>query len=92
MPEHNTLTGTQLHEPKGADIAAAGHVYVADGGGSGSFQAYVDQSLDTTDSPTFVTLILSALPTYADEAAAGVGGLSAGALYKTATGEVRVKL
>lgn len=32
------------------------------------------------------------LPTYADDAAAGVGGLTAGKLYKTATGAVMVKL
>ena len=32
------------------------------------------------------------LPTYANEAAAIVGGLTTGKLYKTATGEVRIKL
>jgi len=37
-------------------------------------------------------LKLNTLPTYADDAAAGVAGLAAGQLYKTATGEVRVKL
>lgn len=31
------------------------------------------------------------LPTYADDAAAGVGGLTANQLYKTASGEVRIK-
>lgn len=37
MAEHNTLTGSSLHEPKGASSAVAGQVYVADGAGSGSF-------------------------------------------------------
>lgn len=32
------------------------------------------------------------LPTYATDAAAGAGGLTAGAFYQTATGELRVKL
>ena len=32
------------------------------------------------------------LPTYADEAAATAGGLSTGDMYKTATGELRIKL
>lgn len=32
------------------------------------------------------------LPSYADDAAAGSGGLSAGQFYKTATGELRIKL
>ena len=31
-------------------------------------------------------------PTYADDAAAGTGGLSAGDIYKTSTGELRIKL
>lgn len=37
MPEHNALTGSQLHEPKGADSAASGTVYVSDGAGSGTW-------------------------------------------------------
>jgi hypothetical protein len=35
---------------------------------------------------------LGAIPTYADDAAAGVGGLTTGHVYKTATGELRIKL
>lgn len=35
---------------------------------------------------------LHLLPTYADDAAAGVGGLTTGFIYKTATGELRIKL
>lgn len=34
---HSTLTGSELHEPKGADTAGLGTVYVADGAGSGSW-------------------------------------------------------
>ena len=37
-------------------------------------------------------LQLLSLPTFADDTAAGVGGLVAGDMYKTATGEVRIKL
>ena len=36
-------------------------------------------------------VLMYALPVYADDAAAGVGGLVAGALYRTAAGAVRVK-
>jgi hypothetical protein len=36
--------------------------------------------------------ILTNLPTYADDAAAGIGGLATDSLYKTATGELRIKL
>ncbi len=35
--EHKNLTGVELHEPKGADAAADGTVYVADGAGSGAW-------------------------------------------------------
>lgn len=35
--EHSALTGASLHEPKGADAAAANRVYVSDGVGSGSW-------------------------------------------------------
>jgi hypothetical protein len=34
---HASLTGSNLHEPKGADTAVSGAVYVADGGGSGAW-------------------------------------------------------
>jgi hypothetical protein len=34
----------------------------------------------------------SSLPVYANDAAAGSGGLTGGELYRTTTGEVRVKL
>jgi hypothetical protein len=35
--EHRDLTGDQLHEPKGADAAADGTAYIADGTGSGEW-------------------------------------------------------
>lgn len=34
---HASLTGAELHEPKGADTASLGEVYVANGTGSGSW-------------------------------------------------------
>lgn len=34
---HSTLTGANLHEPKGVAAAAAGKVYITDGAGSGAF-------------------------------------------------------
>lgn len=36
---HASLTGSELHEPKGADSAALGTVYVANGAGSGSWSS-----------------------------------------------------
>lgn len=37
MPDHSTLTGAELHEPKGVSLASANTVYVANGSGSGSW-------------------------------------------------------
>lgn len=37
-------------------------------------------------------LNFSSLPTYSDDSAAGIANLAAGKLYKTSTGEIRVKL
>lgn len=48
MTAHSTLTGADLHEPKGADSAAADTVYVADGAGSGAWQKLDADNLDTS--------------------------------------------
>lgn len=37
MALHATLTGAELHEPKGADSASSGDVYVSNGAGSGNW-------------------------------------------------------
>jgi len=39
MALHRNLTGADLHEPKGADTALAGQIYVANGTGGGSWVA-----------------------------------------------------
>ena len=36
--EHSVLTGSALHEPKGAAAASSGQTYVANGSGSGTWQ------------------------------------------------------
>lgn len=53
--EHSSLTGNQLHEPKGVAAAASGQVYVANGSGSGVWkplQQHVSVHA-TTPSSTF---------------------------------------
>lgn len=37
--QHSTLTGADLHEPKGIAEAPGGQVYVSDGSGSGNWQS-----------------------------------------------------
>lgn len=45
---HSTLTGADLHEPKGIAAAAANKVYVSDGAGSGTWQKITASELDGT--------------------------------------------
>lgn len=42
MVTHASLTGSDLHEPKGIDSANSGEVYIADGSGSGDWSALSD--------------------------------------------------
>lgn len=48
MPAHSTLTGADLHEPKGVAAASANAVYVANGAGSGTWQTLTTSSLNTS--------------------------------------------
>lgn len=45
MPQHATLTGSNLHEPKGVASANSDEVYVADGAGSGAWTDETDWRL-----------------------------------------------
>jgi hypothetical protein len=47
---------------------------------------------DTTDYTSVHPVKFTSLPEYDDEAAAATGGLTEGTLYRTTTGEIRVKL
>ena len=63
--QHSALTGSDLHEPKGAATALSGQSYLADGAGSGSWRYtphggfyYTDIGAGTTyTAPTSYTLI-----------------------------------
>lgn len=61
MPEHNTITDPDLHEPKGVAAATIGQVYVADGSSGGAWGIAAnsaDQVIveSASDLPTAVTL------------------------------------
>ena len=47
--QHNLITGSDLHEPKGADTAAVDKVYVSDGAGSGAWE-YPIAGIDSASS------------------------------------------
>ena len=75
-----------------------GHYSVFVGGANGRLN-FINETtsngvvLDNTGTLTIDGILnLVNLGTYADDTAAGVGGLSAGDVYKTATGELRIKL
>lgn len=59
--EHNTLTTTELHEPKGIDAASANKVYVSDGAGSGVWKTIYENGWEdfsdvtTTGTPIALT-------------------------------------
>ena len=46
--QHNTMTGADLHEPKGVGSASANTVYVTDGAGSGTHQKISTAQIDST--------------------------------------------
>jgi len=50
MAAHSTLTGADLHEPKGVAAAAANLVYVSNGSGSGSWTSVPASSVSVLDS------------------------------------------
>lgn len=54
-----------------------------------AFAVFVQQANNPGDA-IFTTLRLTALPVYANNAAAITGGLIAGDVYKTSTGELRI--
>jgi hypothetical protein len=54
-----------------------------------AFSVFVQQVNNPGDA-LFTTLTLTALPVYANNAAAIAGGLIAGDVYKTSTGELRI--
>lgn len=54
-----------------------------------AFSVFVQQANNPGDA-IFTTLRLTALPIYANNAAAIAGGLIAGDVYKTSTGELRI--
>jgi hypothetical protein len=58
---HSTLTGSNLHEPKGVAAATANTVYVADGAGSGAWDTLPRAGLDT-DAKTSLVLLATASP------------------------------
>ena len=64
--QHNTLTGTDSHEPKGAATATSGHVYVSDGAGSGAWKTAYSQGWedynDVTTTGTPIPLTLADTP------------------------------
>ena len=70
MPEHRDIPASESHEPKGADIAPAGSVYVFDGAGSGSPQVLEPQRTVTE----LEAIILNAIMTNTDiqDAIAGI--------------------
>lgn len=65
-----------------------GTAAVKNTGSSGNAVPLLDQPATFSNAE----ISLTAIPEYADDAAAGSGGLGAGRVYRTSTGEVRIKI
>lgn len=67
MPQHSALTGSDLHEPKGAAGASVHTAYIADGAGSGTWEKVSADSIDTSSifntNTGFLTQIISDVST-----------------------------
>jgi len=99
-----TLTGTRIHDLDGNILGltdgnttfqnnAGTSGYVLSVVGQDDTALYIDQQNGSQLAlDIFNGLIRISLPTYADDTAAGVGGLTIGMIYQTATGELRIKL
>jgi hypothetical protein len=74
---HSTLTGANLHEPKGIAAATADKVYISDGAGSGAWTA----------TSTIPGIFGSALFVVADEKTAGTNNsdIASGSVWHTRT-------
>lgn len=55
MVAHASLTGAELHEPKGIEGAVDRQVYIADGAGSGAWEAPTASDIQVVDSSNFFT-------------------------------------
>ena len=89
MPQHKDLTGIELHEPRGVDVASIGKVYVADGAGSGSWSKSTGTYVDIGDvggyfSGTTVELALQEIGLVANTY--GVLSVTTNATAQTPTG------
>lgn len=101
-----TLTGTRAHDLNGNTLQFYGGYSTFAGATTGFATALnvvgygTDPTLTVNNTnPTTVSLDVVGgfirafgLPTYANDTAAGVGGLTIGMFYQTATGELRIKL
>ncbi len=95
--QHSALTSSELHEPKGANTASAGEVYVADGAGSGTWVAppigfcfYSNNTGTTISAPTSYTLLNPATATASTQR--DVSHNSAGRLTYTGSETVGLKV
>jgi hypothetical protein len=75
-----------LGQLRGASMLISGHALI-----NQIFPVY-NTELEVNGVGAFSNVKLALIPTYADEAAAGAASLDTSRLYKTSTGEVRIKL
>jgi hypothetical protein len=102
-----TLTGLRVHElALNFLVYLNGNTFFSNGNGNlttpsvtigADFNADIALQVENTAGANYAVKVTNGktgiqAPTFADDAAAGTGGLVAGDIYKTATGELRIKL
>jgi len=96
--QHSALTGSDLHEPKGAAAAAAGKVYISDGAASGSWRyiphgAFYYDGIGTGTTSTAPTVYTKIAPvTVADTTPREVTASTSGRLTYTGAATIDVSL
>ncbi len=97
---NNTILGARVG---GLAANLSNNIIIADGAGNQRIRILSNGDMGVgTDTPTeklevngtikATDINFTGLATYADEAAATIGGLTTGDMYKTSTGELRIKL
>ena len=84
MADHNTLTGAELHEPKGVDAAAANRVYLSNGAGSGSWSLLPAASISGLNNSNLV-YIFASIPDVSTASSVFVPNPLAGNIVKIVT-------
>lgn len=91
-PSDLSMLIKRIKEPTYVGINPNDYVPVAGNMSINGDKTFTDSLISSDTASLQGEVYMTTLPTYANEAAAIVGGLTTGRVYKTATGDLRIKL